>query len=252
MNGQQTAEELLANGYEPIAMLHGLKVPAEKWKRWEAERMTRESIAERWEGTRNGVAILCRDLVVLDVDAPEKLGMVLASCGLTDAPICRTPRGGYHVHARMRRGVERSRKIRLHGEPVDLLTGMSLSILPPHTNEHGVPYEWITEGLPHISELPLARMAWTREVVRRVVTRVEVVDEGDRAVRRARAYIATIEGAISGQGGHNRTFRVACLLRKRFGLTFAQAWPLFKEWNEQCEPPWSDRDLAHKLDDAGK
>ena len=69
-------------------------------------------------------------------------------------------------------------------------------------------------------------------------------------VRRARAYLASVEGAISGQGGHDKTFRAACILVQKFGLDFERAWPLFKEWNEQCEPPWSDAELTHKLRDA--
>ena len=66
----------------------------------------------------------------------------------------------------------------------------------------------------------------------------------------------TVSGAISGQGGHRKTFRVACKLTHQFprgfGLSIEQAWPLIKEWNEQCEPPWSDGELLHKLEDAIK
>ena len=61
-----------------------------------------------------------------------------------------------------------------------------------------------------------------------------------------------IEGAVSGQGGHNATFRVACILRQKFALSFEEAWPLLKEWNATCQPEWSDQELAHKLTDAGK
>jgi hypothetical protein len=248
------AHELATNGYIPVAMLPGTKLPAEKaWQEWHAREITADSIERRWRGTRNGVALLCHNLVVLDVDDADRLGIVLEKCGLTDAPICRTPRGGYHVHARARKGMDLSRKIKLHGRDVDLLTGESLSILPPHTNEQGAPYEWITPGLPPISELPLARLAWTRERIRRRVVRGVDFIESDAMVRRARAYLATVEGTISGTGGcHNRTFRVACVLAHKFGLSFEQAWPLFLEWNEQCEPIWSDRELRHKLEDALK
>ena len=34
--------------------------------------------------------------------------------------------------------------------------------------------------------------------------------------------------------------------------TAEEAWPLLLEWNQQCEPPWSERELAHKLSDALK
>ena len=73
----------------------------------------------------------------------------------------------------------------------------------------------------------------------------------DIMVRRARAWLACVEGAISGQSSHSRTFRVACKLThpfpQGFGLSFEQARPLIKEWNEQCEPMWSDAELTHKL-----
>ena len=252
----ERALDLAKKGYIPVAMLPGTKVPAERgWQEWPGRPLTEESIARRWKGTRNGIALLCHGLVVLDIDDASKLGIVLEKCGLTRAPICRTPRGGYHVHARARKGMELRRAIKLHGQNIDLLTGPSLSILPPHTNEQGVPYEWLTEGaLPAASELPLARLAWTRERTRRRVARgIEVAGDADVVVRRARAYLATIEGAVSGQRGHDRTFRVACVLTHKFGLTFEQAWPLFKEWSDiQCEPPWSDRELEHKLADALK
>jgi hypothetical protein len=44
---------------------------------------------------------------------------------------------------------------------------------------------------------------------------------------------------------------VAVVLRKKFGLTFEEAWPLLKEYNRQCEPEWSDAELTHKLVSAG-
>src|SRR4051812_26383728 len=91
------ARELAANGYRPVAMLPGTKLPAERaWQEWASREVTAESIERRWRGTRNGIAILCHGLVVLDVDDPDQLGFVLEKCGLEDAPICRTPRGGYH------------------------------------------------------------------------------------------------------------------------------------------------------------
>src|SRR5438128_41978 len=103
----ETALELAEKGYIPVAMLPGLKVPAEdRWNEWADRAVTEESILRRWQGNRNGVAILCKDLIVLDVDAEDRLDTVLEKCGLKNSPICRTPGGGYHVHARMRRGVE--------------------------------------------------------------------------------------------------------------------------------------------------
>lgn len=65
---------------------------------------------------------------------------------------------------------------------------------------------------------------------------------------RARAYLATIPPAVSGQHGHDRTFYAAGRLVRGFDLSPAAALPLLAEWNARCEPPWSERELSRKLE----
>lgn len=69
---------------------------------------------------------------------------------------------------------------------------------------------------------------------------------------RARRWVAKMPAAVSGSGGHPATFHVACVLVQGFGLPPSQAWPLMLEYNERCLPPWSERELRHKLDGAEK
>ena len=69
------------------------------------------------------------------------------------------------------------------------------------------------------------------------------------AVDRARSYVAVIPGAVSGNSGHDQTFAVACKLVE-FGLSPSEAWGLLLEYNERCQPPWSERELQHKFTDA--
>jgi hypothetical protein len=69
------------------------------------------------------------------------------------------------------------------------------------------------------------------------------------SIDRARAYLAAIPGAVSGAGGHNQTFAVACKLVE-FGLSPDEAWSLLAEYNQRCAPTWSERELRHKLEDA--
>lgn len=72
-------------------------------------------------------------------------------------------------------------------------------------------------------------------------------------VERARKYIGTMPPAISGQDGHSRTFAVACALVKGFGLSGDPALSLLREWNAtHCEPAWTERELAHKIESAGR
>lgn len=69
---------------------------------------------------------------------------------------------------------------------------------------------------------------------------------------RAEAYLRAVPPAVSGCSGHNHTFRVACVLVNGFNLSPEKAYPLLAEWNQTCDPPWNEKELRHKLDDAAK
>jgi hypothetical protein len=69
---------------------------------------------------------------------------------------------------------------------------------------------------------------------------------------RAQRYISRIASAISGDGGHDQTFTVACTLVLGFGLSPEDAYPLLDEYNQRCQPQWASKDLWHKLHDADK
>ncbi len=77
----------------------------------------------------------------------------------------------------------------------------------------------------------------------------ETTPAGD-VVSRAEAYVSRIEPAISGSGGHNQTYKVACVLTHGFNLTKGEAFPILRQWNRHCQPPWTDGELEHKLDSA--
>lgn len=67
---------------------------------------------------------------------------------------------------------------------------------------------------------------------------------------RASKYIARMDAAVSGSGGHDATFAVACALVHGFDLGEGDAMALMQEYNARCAPPWSERDLAYKLRSA--
>lgn len=71
-------------------------------------------------------------------------------------------------------------------------------------------------------------------------------------VERARKYIAAMPVAVSGSRGHDVTFRTACVLVQGFLLDRGDALTLLAEWNQGCQPPWSQRELEHKISDAQK
>lgn len=71
----------------------------------------------------------------------------------------------------------------------------------------------------------------------------------DRAsvASRARAYLARVTPAVSGQGGHNQTYHAACVLLLRFAMTPEEAYTLMEEWNQKCSPPWEPDELWRKI-----
>ena len=70
---------------------------------------------------------------------------------------------------------------------------------------------------------------------------------------RAAKYLQKMEPSISGQSGHNKAFAAACALVKGFELTDSESLRLLQtEFNPRCQPPWSDKDLQHKVNQARK
>jgi hypothetical protein len=67
---------------------------------------------------------------------------------------------------------------------------------------------------------------------------------------RIRTYIAKMPLAISGSGGHVATLKAANILVLGFNLSIEKARPYLTEYSQNCQPPWSRRELEHKLEEA--
>jgi hypothetical protein len=76
-------------------------------------------------------------------------------------------------------------------------------------------------------------------------------DVADRAVR-ARRFLLAVEPAVAGQHGDLRTFRICCRVVRGFELSDYEAISVLSEWNARCQPPWSDRELLIKVQNARK
>lgn len=71
--------------------------------------------------------------------------------------------------------------------------------------------------------------------------------------KKAIAYLAKMPGAISGSGGHDATYKAAVILVKGFALSVDQAFAILSsEYNPRCQPPWTEKELRHKVSDAAR
>lgn len=157
---------------------------------------------------------------------------------------------------------------------VELLTGNAqadhILYIAPSEHASGASYRWLPGLAPWetpLAELPTwmidlaATLAAQKKVATPTAPRSASVVGGYSAaagtgdndiVSRVRTYLSKVPGAVSGQDGHDVTFKVACYLVIEFDLSPTEAFPLFAEWNDTCSPPWTDAELRHKLDDANK
>lgn len=70
-------------------------------------------------------------------------------------------------------------------------------------------------------------------------------------VRRASQYLARIPPAIAGSGGHSQTLLAAEHMVRGFELSDEAALQLLEEeYNPRCDPPWSRKELEHKVRQA--
>ena len=57
----------------------------------------------------------------------------------------------------------------------------------------------------------------------------------------------SVEPAIAGQHGDLHTFRVCCRIVRGFALSDDDALAVLRNWNDRCEPPWTERELRDKV-----
>ena len=69
-------------------------------------------------------------------------------------------------------------------------------------------------------------------------------------LQRAALWLAKVPPAVSGQSGHSTTYTAAVGLIHGFQLSKSDAIGLLSNWNQSCQPPWSEIELLYKLREA--
>jgi len=94
-------------------------------------------------------------------------------------------------------------------------------------------------------ELPIPALSVSERTLR------PSTDTDEQVIRRATRYLDQMPPAISGCGGHARCYAAAVAMVHGFGIAPERSLNLLKSrYNPRCEPPWSDRELQHKVNDA--
>jgi hypothetical protein len=165
-------------------------------------------------------------------------------------------------------------EFRIGGTKPDGSTKQLQSVAPPTPGTDGKPRAWTATPRTPVAPLPnaaydlLDRLAEARQASQASQAASKPMPTppphtaDDRrgpprtrptAEERAAKYLETIEPAIAGNQGHAKTFAAACRIGPGFNLPPDIALDLLKRhYNPHCRPPWSDAELAHKVDEAYK
>ena len=212
------------------------------------------------------LGLACDGLLVVDCDPGNTwpgFGRLTAE---NACPMQSTPRGGVHFVFRRPEGKAWGNSQNRVSAKIDTRTDGGYIVADPSRtvddpDERTVEGEYAFESpLPPKDELPYPP-DWLVDQLDAVFAPkplmlpppVGVPSVASDVTERAIAYLAACPPALSGQGGHNQTFAVTQALVHGFCLEPETAMRLLQEhYNPRCEPPWSERELLHKVDSAVK
>jgi Bifunctional DNA primase/polymerase, N-terminal len=211
------------------------------------------TIRDWWSRTPDAnIGTICDWFFVVDVD-PRNGGHDTVAAWPPFPPTWEalTGSGGLHVYFKHDPALDTIPLGKLLGG-VDIKGGSRGYVLLPPSRSSSGPYRWRQKP----SQTPLAEAPrWLVDLIvetkRKPVAPREPVDPtryaGVDRVDRARRYASRIPGAVSGQGGHDATVRAACMIARGFALSHDEAFAVMSEWNQTCQPPWSDAELKRKI-----
>jgi hypothetical protein len=255
------AQQYAELGYRVFPCQHHTKKPATEHGCKDATG-TVSQLQDWFANPGFNVAIATDGILVIDLDDAEH---PWAAREWPSGPVARTPRGGWHRYFKKPEGFLVQNWNGKLASAVDLKTdgGYVLTapsqVVEPAKGIDGR-YSW-AEPLVSRQELPEAPSWFLEELGRYCASkanssptpptpRASTPNASGSVIERARKYLTRTDPAISGQRGHDAALWAARVLVRGFMLSDADAWPLLAEWNQTCSPPWSDKELQHKLVEA--
>jgi len=255
-----------SRGYAPIPVPARTKIPV--LAGWQDLRLSEEDLPRHFNGTGNLGLLLGEPsgwLVDVDLDCDEAVALAPEFLPPTGARSGRPGKPASHWWY-----ICEGARTRKHQDPVskkmivELRSTGAQTVVGPSIHPSGEPYDPV-DGEPAVidhAELAAAVAALADAVLerrgRKERPRSQAAPLGTPSfradsgvLRRAAAYLDRIPPAISGSGGHGQTYAAATAMVHGFGLDPETAFSLlWDRYNPRCEPPWSEKELRHKVNDA--
>lgn len=195
--------------------------------------------------------------VALDFDSDDGFRFA-AQRGIPLSPLRTLTRSGQHwlyrhpgpaFRCATRVKVDPARCVDVRGERGNL-------VLPPSVHHTGFVYQPVEPWTKRLIEnAPVWDPAWVPELEAAAVTRLDrkFLQHDAQRTERARRALAKMRPGVQGDNGSRATFIAAKMLFRQFGLSESTALDLLRtDFNPRCVPPWSERELRHKVESAAR
>jgi predicted P-loop ATPase len=212
-------------------------------------------------GRFNGIFVVDLDVKSAKNGKPAKDGVAAFTQLAADRPIpdtlsVLTPSGGVHFYFRLPPDLYVPKTLGVLGPGIDILGEGGFVVGPGSPHKNGGVYQEVPGELADAPDWLLQLVVKKPAPPKLVVTEHYVVDptspKGVQAIAWTKAYLARAEPAIEGQGGSDRLFAACCHLMYS-ALPLDVLRQLIEEvYNPRCVPPWSRKEIDHKLTDADR
>jgi hypothetical protein len=193
-------------------------------------------------GGEHNYGIVCDLVAVIDTDLAELTTWWERNMPSTPWRV-HTPRGGMHFYYRSVPGLRNA--VKAH-RGWDVRAGGRGYVVGVGSVVDGKAYKLLGE---ETLNLPPFDPAWLPAETVETMALPTVAKPARGRIRDLRSYIRRIV-SVQGQRGSDACFRVACVLRDE-GKTPEEVLEYMLEWNEECAiPPWSVKELMHKIRDS--
>ena len=266
----EAAREYVRRGWRVVPIPCKQKRPL--LKEWEQLRLTDADLAAYFDQPANIGLILGQPsggLVDVDLDCVEARAIAANYLPATQAKTGHTGAPNSHWWY-----ISADAKTVQHRDPltrqmiVELRSTGGQTVVGPSVHPTGQPYE-VLDGEPAVvpaEMLTACVAALAKRVVELRHGAIRAVPEpprvtssqpastrtsADAVERRALAYLDKLPPAISGNGGHAATYAAATVLVHGFEIDPDRALALLLDhYNPRCEPPWTEKELRHKVTSA--
>lgn len=244
----QWAAEYYDRGWSVIP-LEGKRPALRSWSKFQTEHATPSELKCWFAGKSvSNVGIVTGRLsgiVVVDCDSSDDAEYWTRNFPETPLAV-RTGGGGAHFYYHYPTGETIGNRAKILSRQIDLRGEGGYIVAPPSIHPNGTHYEWLSRNHEQLESVPIFLPEWIADS-----DQAEKCSTSRHSVKCPARYIRSIR-ALSGEGGHNQTYRAACILRDS-GLSPEEAFCELVIWNKtNATPPWSVRELLHKVQSAFK